>query len=172
MPTRWVLTLLVLAAAGTAVHANIAVPIYKSDPGYQRARIAARVAPFAVSAAVGFAVAWAVGQRSRGGRVAAVVFGMLVLFWGVMALLGSPGTRFPDEQAEQEHAASVFDSFGRPRGSPRPMTPEESALAGILVFAGVCFGGLALVRILARPSQRKGHLPEPSGHGQALRRFP
>src|SRR5262249_49846778 len=39
--SAWVVALVVLLAAGADVWANVAVPVYKDDPGYQRARLAA-----------------------------------------------------------------------------------------------------------------------------------
>jgi hypothetical protein len=161
MPTvRSGLALLLLSAAATVVRANVALPIYKDDPAYRRARVASQVAPCAVVAAVTFAVAWAAYTRSRAGKVTAVLFGVLALLWCGLVRLGGPGTRFPDEVAGQENAAGAVTSFGRRlRGSPRPITPEEVTILGILAFAILCFGGLVMVRMMARRSQRKGHPP-------------
>jgi hypothetical protein len=164
MPSvRLGLALLLLLAAGTVGHANVPMPIYKSDPGYERARIAAWVAPYAVLVAVVLAVVWAGRERSRAGKVTAGVFGVLALLWGGVMMLGSAGTSFPDEQTGQVNAVRASNSwFLRPRGSPRPMTPEETILAGLLVFAVLCFGGLALVRTMARQSHGKGQPPDQS----------
>jgi hypothetical protein len=147
--------LLILLAVVPMGRANVPVIVYKDDPGYERARMASKVAPVVVLVSVVLAVLWAALDRSRSGKVAAAVFGVLVLLCGGLMTL-PPATRFPDESPGQE---SPSDALLRPRGSPRGMTPEETTLAGIVAFAALSFGGLALVRLAVRPSNTEGHPP-------------
>jgi hypothetical protein len=158
---RSALALLLLLGVARVVHANVSLPIYKSDPHYERAQVASRVAPFAVVGALVFAVLWAACSRSKAGRILAVAFGASALLWCLLLRLGGPGTRFPDEELGRENAVSLPRVFGRRApGSPRPITPEETTIIGILFFAGMCVGGLALVRLMARRGGGKGEGPD------------
>lgn len=145
-----VCALLLLLAVGSTCRANVPAVVYKDDPGYERARVASRVAPVAVPAFLGLAVLWAAFDRSRSGRLAAVVFAAVVLLGGAVTLLGSAGTRFPDEALGAERAE---DAFVRRRGSPRETTPEETALGGLGIAALLCFGGLTAARWAVRRSE-------------------
>jgi hypothetical protein len=120
MRARWRVVVLVvlLAVAGTA-SANVAAPVYPSDPGYGRAKFAAGAAPAVTLAAVVLAAGFFFRARSPGVRAAAFVFGVLAVLWWGFIRAASPPTRFPAEPG-----LGGLVSFGRqpgsPRGGPRP----------------------------------------------------
>ena len=136
-------------ASSTLALANVPVPIYRSEPGYDRARWAATVAPWALGAAALVAVVFALRGRSLRVRVTAILFGTLAVLGGAIMRLGSAGTVFFDEEPPRNF-------FGlRQPGSPRPMTPDESLIVGLVVLALIC-GGIAFAR-------RRGPRPGSSG---------
>jgi uncharacterized membrane protein YfcA len=147
MPTfRWSLGLALLLVASTACQANVALPVYKDDPGYDRARLASWIAPFAVLTALLAAALCGTCARTGAAKLAALAFGVLVLLLAAVMALGTAATRFPDEPAGSGNTHDFLGSFPRPRGSPRPLTPEETTLAGILILAALCFGVMSLLR--------------------------
>jgi hypothetical protein len=140
-----VLTVLaVLLAAAGAARANVAAPVYPSDPGYGRAKFAAEAAPAVTLAAVVLAAGLFFRARSSGAITAAFVFGVLTVLWWGFIRTSSPPTWFPPEPGPGGPAA-----FGREPGSPRGATGDEALIAGLFALAGLCTGALALCRMVA-----------------------
>lgn len=154
--------ILIVLTLAPACWANVPVVVYRDDPGYERARVASRVAPVIVPAFLGVAVLWAAFDRSRSGRAAAIGFGAAVLIAGAVLFLGSGGSRFPDESPG---AGTAEGPFARRRGSPRETTPEETVLGGLVASALLCFGGLTLARAVTR---RGGEGERPTGPDRGI----
>lgn len=167
---KWVAAVAVLLTAASAANADIPPVAYNTDPGFQRAYRAERLASRLLPVSLVASLVWILFARNTTAKRVGWAFVVALLFWygwGVHYLNPAPRVHHIGGVLRREWVGLENKPHQPPPNgvnfftNHRPdlllkITWGEAALLGLLGSAVVCFGGLGVIRLAVRRASQTG----------------
>lgn len=144
--------ILLILFCATPAAANVAMPIYEGDPGYERARLANSYGVLAlILGVVAIALFWNWVERRTGSSLGCAVGGTITAVYAICALAFVTISRPIGFQPAPAPGVEVWAGYDR---NNRPWTAQEIVLPGLVLSFLISVAGFLLLRKLRDQSKR------------------